>query len=141
MIISGYEPVVGRWLAQHCGGTFVAGTYRTIAYLDENYRILSAVAFTEIGGELWIAGCAVIDPRGRSRAWLCSWFDYVFGQLERKRLHAIVRFDNERSTRQVLRLGFVRRGKLDGSGVYVLDRDKCKFWRQADEETEARRAA
>ena len=122
---------VAAWVAAHLGIAHFDEPYQAIGFERSGQLVGGHVyeGMTEHDIRIHIAGSGAV-ARGSCRVF----WDYVFNQLKRKRVTAIIRSRNDRMRSIVERLGFQREGECrlyfgdDNAVIYGLLADEASPW-------------
>lgn len=127
--------VVGPWVCEKAGGTWIKGNGTTIGWLKDG-KLVAGVIYEQFNGANVV--CHIRGESGwANRKYLATIFDYPFNQLKVKRITVPVNDDNEASKKLVIHMGFKLECTLaqaTPSGnmlLYRMFREECKYLRES----------
>lgn len=134
-LVVGHDDIVGPWVTERAGGTWVAGRGTTIGLWDcEAEELIAGTLFEDYNTAHVLMHVAAIP----GRKWLCRqflWacFDYPFNQLGCSRVTGIVPSCNLEARRFDEHLGFKLEATLKDAHpegdllVYAMWREDCRW--------------
>ena len=138
-ILLGHDDLVGDWICRRTGGTFIPGSGKTIALVQDD-RIIAAVLYDNFNGaSIQMHVAAEPGARWMTRQYLFKCFDYPFRQLGCKLVLGLVAENNHAARRFDEHLGFKIQATLKDAHpcgallIYGMKKDECKWLKQEPE--------
>lgn len=132
-ILLGNDDLIGQWVARRTGGSYHAGSGKTIALVEDD-RIIAAVLYEGHNGASIQTHMAAVPGRNwMTRQYLWKIFDYPFRQLDCNLIIAPVASDNLDSRRFCKHLGFETQATLRDAHpngdllILGMYRNQCKW--------------
>ena len=126
--------IVGPWVCERTGGTWVEGRGTAIGKLDNDGKLMAGVLYEDWTGSNIVCHIAGYE-NWASRDYLNVIFDYPFNQLKAKRITCPIASTNIKSINLVRRMGFTLECSLaqaipDGDlHLFRMFKDECKYIR------------
>ncbi len=126
--------IVGPWVCDKAGGTWIPGRGTAIGKLNDAGELVAGVLYED-----WNGANVMCHIRGAGdwacRAYLATIFDYPFNQLKVKRITVPVASTNLASINLVTKMGFTLESTLAQATpegdlhLFRMWRDECKYTR------------
>lgn len=133
MIIVDRPDIIGPWVCERAGGTWIEGRGTAIGLTDDK-QIVAGVLYEDFNGANVNMHVAAIPGRKwLNREFLKICFDYPFNQLGVKRVTGIVPSYNKDAMRFDLHLGFNLEATLKDAhpegdlNILVMRRENCRW--------------
>lgn len=125
-----WQDILGNWLVQRTGGTYIKGNMQCIGLLEDG-KIIAAAGFDSYLGNS-ICGHVAIDGR-MNREFVRVCFDYVFNQLKVYKFIGLVDSTNEKALRFDKNLGFEEEHRIKGAArngdlvILSMTKESCRM--------------
>ena len=133
-IVTNCDDIVGPWVCQRAGGTWVKGRGTTIGLCNKDGELIAGVLYEDYNKANLIMHVAAI-PGGRwlTREFLHVAFSYPFEQLGVSRVTGVVPSENLAARKFDEHLGFELEATLTGAHpggdllIYVMRKEHCRW--------------
>jgi RimJ/RimL family protein N-acetyltransferase len=132
VIVTGMDDIVGPWVCQRAGGTWLPGRGSTIGLARDN-QLIAGVLYEDWNGANVVMHVAAEGKNWLNREFLRVCFDYPFNQLKCKRVTGIVPSSNGQALKFDKHLGFRVEARLKDAHpegdlmVLSMNREQCKW--------------
>jgi hypothetical protein len=113
-IIADRPDVVGPWVYERTGGTFLPQVSQCLGQLDKDGNLVAGVVFEGYNGAIMKGHIAVNPGATLSRAMLWAMGDYAFRQMKVRKVIGYVDSTNERALALDKKLGFYEEARIVG---------------------------
>lgn len=126
------SPGLGQWVAERSGGEF-SGIGATFGFVRDGVIQAGVLLDNYNGANIHIAVASLHGSRWLNREFLFVVFDYVFRQLQVKRVTALIAESNTPSVRFTEHFGFHREATLADAHptgnllIYVMRKEDCRW--------------
>lgn len=123
--------VVGPWVCEKAGGTWVEGRGTAIGKVKDG-KLIAGVLYEDYNGAQVLAHIRG-DGNWACRGFLRTIFDYPFNQLKVRRITVPIASNNTKAIRLVEKMGFQLECVLAQAtpsadmNIYRMFRDECRF--------------
>lgn len=123
---------IGHWVSERTGEQWCEGKGSTMAFVDDDHKIMCGLVFFDFNGRTVWAGLA-IDGSFSSPEIFFTVADYVFNQLGCEWVRCKVARSNVKSTRLVESVGFELETLLKDShptgdeAIYRMNKSHCQW--------------
>ncbi len=135
-IIVREDHIVGPWVCERTGGTYVPGDSSTMGLADAHGNLVGGVLFDHYNGRSIAMHVAGDGRRWLNREFIRACFDYVFNQLGVHKVIGMVPSWNKGALRFDFKLGFEKEAVIEdavpGGDLIILSmtRDQCRWLSQ-----------
>lgn len=126
--------IVGPWVCERAGGTWIHGKGRCIGQVDSSGKIVAGVLYEGWNGRNIVAHIAGEGKKWATRYYLGVIFDYPFNQAGVDRVTLTIDDDNQESINLATRMGFtlecsIKQANPRGGDIliYKMFKDECKY--------------